>query len=179
MWIRCDNAFSPIIPTEQFMQALTIIESRHTHLTDEELLERLRNLLARIGELSGILIDEADDMPSSAVYQRRFGGLARAYTLIGYTPVRDFRYIEINRTLREYHKSQCSRILEELRNQGAQVREGRDGLLEINQEFTTSLVISRCRETLTGQQLLWRRTQPAIRIESSSRILCRNGFRCR
>lgn len=53
--------------------------------------------------------------------------------------------------MREYHKSQCSRILEELRNQGAQVREGRDGLLEINQEFTASLVISRCRETLTGQ----------------------------
>jgi hypothetical protein len=151
MWIRCDNAFAPIIPAEQFAQALAIIESRHTHLTDEQLLERLRDLLARIGELSGILIDEADDMPSSAVYQRRFGGLARAYTLIGYTPLRDFRYIEINRAMRDYYKAQCSRILEELRNQGAHVREGRDGLLQINQEFTASLVISRCRETLTGQ----------------------------
>src|SRR5208283_6234520 len=72
MWIRCDNAFAPIIPLEQFTQAVAIIESRHTHLTDEQLLERLRNLLARIGELSGILIDEAENMPSSAVYQRRF-----------------------------------------------------------------------------------------------------------
>lgn len=151
MWIRCDDAFTPVIPAEQFAQALAIIESRHTHLTDEELLERLRNLLARIGQLSGILIDEAEDMPSSSVYQRRFGGLARAYVLIGYMPLRDFRYIEINRATREYHKSHCARILEELRNQGAQVSEGKDGLLEINQEFTASLVISRCRETVTGQ----------------------------
>src|SRR5271165_1384618 len=57
MWIRCDNAFTPIVPLEQFTQALAIIESRHTHLTDEQLLERLRDLLARIGELSGILIE--------------------------------------------------------------------------------------------------------------------------
>ena len=151
MWIRCDDAFTPIVPVEQFKQALAIIESRHTHLTDEQLLERLRSLLARIGEVSGVTIDEAEDMPSSAVYQRRFGGLARAYALIGYTPLRDLRYIEINRAMREYHKDQCSRIMEELKNQGAELCEGKNGLVEVNQEFTASVVISRCRETLTGR----------------------------
>jgi DNA invertase Pin-like site-specific DNA recombinase len=151
MWIRCDNAFIPIVPVEQFAQALGIIESRHAHLTDEQLLNQLQRLLSRIGELSGVLIDEAEDMPSSAVYQHRFGGLARAYALIGYTPLRDLRYIEINRAMRLYHRRQCSRILEELRQQGAEVREQSNGLLEINHEFTASLVISRCRETLTGQ----------------------------
>ena len=152
MWIRCDNAFTPIISAEQLKQALAIIESRHSHLTDQQLLERLRSLLARIGQLSGILIDEAEDMPSTAVYQRRFGGLCRAYALVGYTPLRDLRYIEINRTLRQYHRNQCSRILSELRNQGAEVHEAHDGLLEINQEFTASLVIARCKETSTGKQ---------------------------
>jgi DNA invertase Pin-like site-specific DNA recombinase len=151
MWIRCDNAFTPIIPFEQFTQALAIIESRHSHLTDEQLLERLRNLLARVGQLSGILIDETDDMPSTAVYKSRFGGLSRAYALIGYTPLRDLRYVKINRAMREYHKNHCSRILQDLRDQGVEVREGDNGLLEINQEFTASLIISRCRETLTGK----------------------------
>jgi len=151
MWIRCDDAFTPIVPVEQFKQALAIIESRHTHLTDEQLLERLRSLLARIGEVSGVTIDEAEDMPSSAVYQRRFGGLARAYAMIGYTPLRDLRYIEINRAMREYHKDQCSRIMEELKNQGAELCERKNGLVEVNQEFTASVVISRCRETLTGR----------------------------
>lgn len=151
MWIRCDNAFSAIIPVEQFKQALAIVESRHTYLTNEQLLERLRDLLARIGELSGILIDEAEDMPSSAVYQRRFGGLSRAYALLGYTPLRNLHYIEINRAMREYYEVQYSGIVQELRNHGAKVRESKNSLLEINEEFTASLVISRCRETLTGR----------------------------
>lgn len=125
------------------------------------MLERLRNLLARIGELSGILIDEAEDMPSSTVYQSRFGGLTRAYALIGYTPLRDLRYIEINRAMREYHRDHCSKILKDLRDQGAEVREGNSGLLEINREFTASLIISRCRETLTGK-CRW-----LIRLENS------------
>jgi DNA invertase Pin-like site-specific DNA recombinase len=152
MWIRCDNAFIPIISVEQFRQALAIIESRHTHLTDEQLLDRLRNLLERFGQLSGIIIDEADDMPSSALYQQRFGGLSRAYALVGYTPLRDLRYIEINRAMRKRHRHQFSRIVADLRTQGADVREGRNGLLEINQEFTASIILSRCRETLTGKQ---------------------------
>ena len=53
--------------------------------------------------------------------------------------------------MREFHKDHCSRILDELKNHGAEVCEGKDGLLKINQEFTASLVVSRCRETLTGR----------------------------
>ena len=151
MWIRCENAFVPIVSLEQFTAALAIIASRHAHLTNDELLDRLKNLLSRVGQLSGVLIDEAEDLPSSSVYQSRFGGLTRAYALIGYTPVRDLSYIEINRALREYHKKHCSEIVKELKDHGADVREGKNGLLEINQEFTASLVISRCRETLTGK----------------------------
>lgn len=77
IWVRRDDAFAPIIPLEQFAEALAIIERRHRHLTDEQLLECLKNLLARVGTLSGVLIDEADDMPSSAVYRHRFGSLTR------------------------------------------------------------------------------------------------------
>ncbi len=51
--------------------------------------------------------------------------------------------------------------MNDLRDQGADVREGKNGLLEINQEFTASLVISRCRETLTGKHR-W-----LIRLENS------------
>ena len=40
--------------------------------------------------------------------------------------------------MREYHKDQCSRIMEELKNQGAELCEGKNGLVEVNQEFTAS-----------------------------------------
>ncbi len=42
-------------------------------------------------------------MPSSSAYQSRFGSLLRAYQLVGFTPDRDYRYIEINRALRAMH----------------------------------------------------------------------------
>ena len=72
MWIRKDAAFEPVISPEQFLRAQQIIQARSRHFTDDEMLERLRNLFNRYGTLSGILIDETEDMPSSSAYRSRF-----------------------------------------------------------------------------------------------------------
>ncbi|WP_300983940.1 hypothetical protein [Roseicyclus sp.] len=40
-------------------------------------------------------------MPSSSAFRNRFGSLLRAYQMIGYEPERDYRYVEINRVLRQ------------------------------------------------------------------------------
>jgi hypothetical protein len=64
------------------------------------MLERLATLLQHTGWLSGVVIDEHDDMPSTSAYRSRFGSLLRAYKLVGYSPKRDYEYIEINRVLR-------------------------------------------------------------------------------
>jgi hypothetical protein len=151
MWIRRDDAFSPLISSEQFNEALTLIHRRSIYLSDEQLLDRLKELLVRCGRLSGILIDEADDMPSSTSFRYRFGSLVRAYTLIGYTPLRDFSYIETNRKLREYHAIKIAEIIRELREAGTRVDQNTaTDVLTISQEFTTSLVLARCRETAAG-----------------------------
>jgi DNA invertase Pin-like site-specific DNA recombinase len=57
MWISRNEAFPAIVSPEQFLQAGRIIDARHIHLTEDDLLNRLRNLLNRCGKLSGILID--------------------------------------------------------------------------------------------------------------------------
>jgi hypothetical protein len=151
MWIRRDSAFSPLVTAEEFGEALRIIQSRCAHLTNEELLERLKHLLSRYGTLSGILIDEADDMPSSTAYRSRFGSLVRAYTLIGYTPARDFNFVEANRALRQHHARQMLGIVLQLREGGARVdQHPTTDLLTINQEFTASLALVRCRESHAG-----------------------------
>ncbi len=72
-----------------------IILARAKRFTDEEMLERLRQILAQHGRISGLLIDECDDLPSSASFRHRFGSLVRAYQLIGYTPDTDFSFIEV------------------------------------------------------------------------------------
>lgn len=151
MWIWRDGALEPIADAAIFEQARRIIESRHQHLSDQALLERLRGLLNMHGRLSGLLIDETEDMPSSSCYSTRFGSLTRAYTLIGWTPDRDFAYVEINRNLRRRHADLISTILDELLALGATVSlDSQTDLLKINSEYSASLILARCRETPAG-----------------------------
>lgn len=163
MWIRRDAAFPPVIDIAIFLDAQRIVEARHLHLPDDIMLDRLRELLSRVGRLSGIIIDEAEDMPSSSAFRSRFKSLSRAYKLIGYSPDRDFSYVEINEAIRHKHHSLCDEVVKELRQVGASVDGGCDSrLLIINKEFTASLVLARCRETAAGA-LRWK-----IRLDSLS-----------
>jgi hypothetical protein len=155
MWIWRDGAFEPIVDAAVFDQARRIIDSRHQHLSDEALLERLKGLLQLRGRLSGLLIDETEDMPSSSCYSTRFGSLTRAYTLVGWTPDRDFAYVEVNRNLRRRHANLISSILDELLAVGATVSvDSQTDLLKINSEYSASLILARCRETSAGN-LRW------------------------
>ena len=151
MWILRDHAFDAIVEPEMFRRVQEIIAGRHPTYSDDEMLGLLRRLLEEKGTLSGILIDQAEGMPCSAAYRDRFKGLFRAYQLIGYTPRRDHSYIEINQTLRERHRIQVEEITGALMAAGAAVKtESNTGLLRVNDEFTVSIVLARCREIRAG-----------------------------
>jgi DNA invertase Pin-like site-specific DNA recombinase len=154
MWVRSDGAFDPIVDRQMFDGAQAIIAERSYKMPDEAMLAALDNLLRNQGHLSGILIDETNDLPSSSAYRTRFGSLLRAYTLIGYTPERDYRYVEINRSLRVLHPSVVSTAIAGIAEAGGRVEVQADTLLRINDEFTTSIVIARCVTTDTGS-LRW------------------------
>jgi hypothetical protein len=116
----------------------------------------LQAILAEEGSLSGVVIDERADMPSSSAYRYRFGSLIRAYSLIGYIPERDYRYIEINRHVREAYP----RVLDDIvagfeRAGGAVARNEASQLLTINGGFSVAVVIARAFET-SGGSLRWR-----------------------
>jgi DNA invertase Pin-like site-specific DNA recombinase len=155
MWIERRAAFLPIVSPEQFAAAEAIITARHHQSTDDEMLELLRILLRSSGRLSGILIDEAEEMPSSSLYAARFGGLRRAYKLIGWNPNRDFDFVELNQRLRAQHADRLRGLVNELRDVGAEVEhDERSGLLTINGEFTASLTLAKCQES-KAQSLRW------------------------
>jgi len=103
MWIRKEGAFEALIDKETFYTAQGIIRARFRRFTDEELLERLRSLYQQKGYLSGIVINESEGMPPASAYACRFGSLVRAYSLVGFQPLRDYRYLEINKVLRRLH----------------------------------------------------------------------------
>jgi DNA invertase Pin-like site-specific DNA recombinase len=152
MWVRRDGAFASIVDAALFSRARQIIENRSRQFSDEELIVLLRELFLSEGALSGLVIDEREDMPSSSVYRRRFGSLIRAYALVGYTPDRDYSYIEINRVLRRMHPDVVAVIVTGLEQAGGVVfRDPTSDLFRVNDEFDASIVIVRCSETASGR----------------------------
>ena len=96
MWIRADGVFEPIVDQPIFEAAQTILRKRQLFtcrgrrkgLSDEQMLNALRGLLRRHGYLSVALIERSAGVPSSVLYNTRFGGLKQTYRLIGYTQSR-------------------------------------------------------------------------------------------
>jgi hypothetical protein len=155
MWIRAEGAFEPIVDQSLFEAAQAIIRERSHKLSDEEMLEALQRLLQDHGYLSGLIIDETERLPSSSAYQSRFGSLLRAYELVGFTPDRDYRYIEINRALRRMHPQIVNSTIAGIEEAGGWVEQNlATDLLTVNGEFTASIVVVRCRTTPAGS-LRW------------------------
>lgn len=150
-WVRHDKAFDSIVDDETFQAAQKIINDRAKTYSDEELLDLLRGLLEKHGYLSGIIIDELEFGPSSSAYRTRFGSLIRAYELIGFTPERDYRYVEINRALRRMYPELIATTIRGIEEIGGTVEQDVEtDLLSVNDEFTSSLCLVRAQETMTG-----------------------------
>lgn len=151
MWVRRNGAFEAVVDTRYFFEAQRIIHERCRKMSDEDMLSLLKSLQERRGWLSGLIIDEEENMPSSSHYRYRFGSLVRAYKLIGYIPDRDFRFMEINRKLREKHahivEEVCRKIIE---LKGYVQRDPDTDLLNINGELNVSIVIARCQRQENG-----------------------------
>ncbi len=150
-WVRADGVFPSIVDRALFERARAIIDQRGNQYSDEELLSLLQVVLDEEGSLSGLIIDERDGLPSSSLYKSRFGSLLRAYSLIGYAPERDYRYIEVNRHIRESFPATLAEIVKGLETAGGiVVCDPVTHLLFINEEFTASLVLARSFETKAG-----------------------------
>ena len=155
MWIRAEGAFEPIVDRSLFEAAQVIIRERSYKLSNDEMITVLQKLLQDRGYLSGLIIDETESLPSSSAYQNRFGSLLRAYELVGFTPDRDYRYIEINRALRRMHPNIVAEVIAGIEQAGGSVEQDpATDLLTINGEFTASIVMVRCQMTAAGS-LRW------------------------
>jgi len=151
-WVRYKNAYPAIIDDTLFEQAQGLVNMRRRKLWEkDQMLALLSDLYKEKGGLSGVLIEEAIGMPPQGAYRRRFGSLIRAYRLVGFTPNRDYRYLEINQYLRRMHKDIWQQVKNTIAEYDVQVEEdaARD-LLTINDEFTISVVIARCQQRQSG-----------------------------
>ena len=155
-WVRAEGAFIPIVPSEIFKTAQQIIEARSDRLTDDEMLQKLTEVLDRNGYLTAIVIDETETCPSSSSFGTRFGGLLRAYALVGFVPDRDYRYLEVNRALRRMYPGLIVEIASGIKAAGGSLSQDPvSDLLWINDEFSAAIVIVRCIQTSSGT-LRWK-----------------------
>ncbi len=147
-WIRAEGVFEGIVEAEIYLRAREMILARSQRLSDEEMLEKLRALLEQHGRISGILIDEAEGLPSSTAFSHRFGTLLNAYRLIGYDPGIDFRFIEENRRLRKRYPEIVASVVKQVTALGGTAEWDKvTHLLHVNQELRVSIVL--CRHTMT------------------------------
>lgn len=145
-WIRKEQAFDPIVDMGRFYAVQAIYRERNKKTTNDELLKGLHDLYCKQGRLSALIIDEADFLPPSSVFRTRFGGLLRAYRMIGYTPERDYQYVVINQRLRTLHAEIVDGVVHNIEQLCARrvPVDAENGLLELNDNLFISIVISRC-----------------------------------
>jgi DNA invertase Pin-like site-specific DNA recombinase len=146
MWIRRDDAFPAIVHPELFRKAEAEAAARSRVLTDEQLLELLRQLLKRHGRISERLISADPDMPCGQVYISRFGGITEAYKRIGYKPYRNLDWVARDRALAPMHREFVERVVSALKSFGASVQQDvRLHCLTINDNLNVRLSMVRCR----------------------------------
>jgi DNA invertase Pin-like site-specific DNA recombinase len=161
MWIRRDDAFPAIVDTELFRQAEAVAAARVWRYSDEQLLQRLREFLAKNGELTERSISADLQMPCSQMYNSRFGGLVEAYRRIGYQHPRNLSYVERDRKILPIRKGFTETVVDELTKGGASVRQdSRTKLLWINETLSIRVAVMRCRSRKHPDRWIMRLSSP-------------------
>jgi hypothetical protein len=83
-WIICERAFEPIISAELFEKAQMALAGLTRHLSDDEMIERLRKIWQAEGRLTGKNIERSPICLCLSTYYHRFGGILQAYKRVGY-----------------------------------------------------------------------------------------------
>jgi len=111
LWVRSPPCFPPLVPRETFAAANAIPDMRGIlYRDDEALLAPLRQLLKNHGYLTEKLICQANGLPSTPTYRRRFGSLHTAYKKIGYIQQHDYKLLPVNIRLKEAREEAIERI---------------------------------------------------------------------
>jgi DNA invertase Pin-like site-specific DNA recombinase len=144
LWIRTKGSIAPVVDRGVFLHAQRRLTLRWLHLTDDELLSRLKSLLAKEGRLSEEIIDSTLGVPSIRVYSERFGSLRNAYRRIGYELKWDSDWIDRRSEFNELLRNTAADLAARLKKVGlvACFEPGID-VLTVNNRFAISLRLAR------------------------------------
>ena len=118
LWIRTKGSIAPAVDRGIFLRAQRRLTLRWLHLTDDQLLLRLKSLLEKEGQLSEKIIDRTLGVPSIRVYCKRFGSLQNAYRRIGYELKWDLDWIDRRSEFNELLKDTAADLVARLKTVG-------------------------------------------------------------
>ncbi|MDX8521152.1 recombinase family protein [Mesorhizobium dulcispinae] len=146
-WVRVEGVFEPIVDRKLFDRAQAIHRKLYSHLSvsNEEMLAALKKVLAREGTLSTSIINAAPECPAASLYYQRFGGVLKAFELIGYQTARNWQFIASKEPLAMVRMQEIETLLATIGNAGGKaIYDKENDLLRINDEFTVAIEIARC-----------------------------------
>ncbi|MBR0739661.1 recombinase family protein [Bradyrhizobium liaoningense] len=123
-WIRAEGCLEPIVDREVFAKVAKFISERRVDLTEEEMLVRLRKALLKEGKLSIDIIDRTPGLPCVATCQTHFGSMLNLYRLLGYTPKRNYEFLDSRPLWSEQKTKLTSRIAAAIRRSGGRTSSG-------------------------------------------------------
>ena len=154
--IRKPGAFLGIISVDLYDAAQEVLARRASHLSNDEMLDKLRSLHQEKGNLTSALIEQSEDLPYPSTYASRFGSLNRAFELIGFDSRRDMRYVAIAQRMRELQISILECIHRTILERGGVVwKQSETDILQLGSELAIGVVLLRCH-TLPNGLLRWR-----------------------
>lgn len=154
LWTIRKNAVPAIVSEEHFSRAQEILAELEEPWTPDTLLDTLRHLWREKGRLSWNLVWNTPGMPSNRTFYLYFGGLTKAYELIGYVPEQEYLFVPLER-IRQLRSALLREISERITAVGGTVRpfpHSWKGML-INDQVNVGLILSRPRTRKTGETL--------------------------
>jgi len=145
LWVKTKSSIAPAVDRGVFVRAQRRLTLRWLHLTDDELLFRLKSLLEKEGRLSEKIINNALGVPSIKVYCERFGSLRNAYRRIGYELKWDLDWVNWRSDFNELLSETAADLTARLKKVGLVVSfEPGIDVLTVNNRFAISLRLARC-----------------------------------
>jgi DNA invertase Pin-like site-specific DNA recombinase len=133
--VRIEHAFAALVPQELFHRARAVREARNRKPSDQEMLDRMRDLWKLDGVITSRRLNTYEGTPTAQAYLRRFGSLRAAYRIIGYEQGRDLSYGDLRELLRPWRTSIIRFLADQLTEDGSVV-ERDDWVLRVDDAWT-------------------------------------------
>lgn len=146
LWIKKEHAFASIVNPDVFAKAQAVAKLRAQKCTDIELLNYLREFLAKHGTITARKINAEWAMPCPQVYTQRFGSLMAAYRRIGFDPDRNMNHTERDRGIRAIRQDFTAAVLKHLETMGVSAaHHNQTRLIELSDQTTIRPIVARCK----------------------------------